>query len=192
MARKQVLTLNSEQLDCLRSPIRSEILSWLISDGPMTVSELCRITGYLQKSLYYPIRKLEACQLVQSVSTSYEGARPEQQYDACMDNMELPKRDPSTQMLANKALIGIMSVALREVARAANSDKSHSIGIFCHRNVVRLGESDREELVKKLKEISDFIRDRADNDSPPFSLTTALVPRIAGSKQKQNNSRSKH
>lgn len=184
--RVPVLTLNKAQLECLRSPLRAEILSLLIADGPISVAALGRGTGYPQKSLYYPLRKLVACQLVRPTEVSLEGRRPEQLFDAAMDSIQLPESDPATLALANKALIGAMSVALREVVRATEAHQAPPPDIVCHRTVAKLSDADRKELLRMLAAVSDFIRDHTDLEAAAFSLTMALVPRISAQRPKSS------
>lgn len=174
-ARSELIVLNEAQMECLRAPLRSELLSILMAEGPTSVASLGRSTGHPVKSLYYPLRKLMAVGLVRSAGVLSEGRRPEQLFDAAADNVEL---QDGMREQANKALVGTMSVALREVVRATAT----SIDVVCHRNVVRLSPSDREELLRMLGAVSDFVRERADPAEPAFSLTMALVPRVAGTR----------
>jgi DNA-binding transcriptional ArsR family regulator len=182
--RVPVMTLDKAQLECLKSPLRAEILSLLISDGPMSVTDLGRSTGYSKKSLYYPLRKLMACGLVHPGEVLLDGRRPEQLFDSAMAAMRLPKDDPATDALANEALVSAMSVALREVVRATESPQASDLDIVCHRTVAKLSEADRQELVRMLAAISDFVRDHTDLEAPAFSLTLALVPRLSAPRQK--------
>lgn len=181
MERAPSIVLNELQIECLRSPLRYEILSILIADGPISVTDLAPRIGYPKKSLYYPIKKLVACGLVNTGERHIKGKRPEQIFDATAHNIQLGDTR-GTHRLSDETLVATMGVALRELVRAAENPNP-DLEIVCHRTVVRLSEDHLAQLESKLADIVEFIRLNSDSSAVAYSLTMALVPRTSSHKQ---------
>lgn len=182
MERAPSIVLNELQVECLRSPLRYEILSILIADGPISVTDLAPRIGYPKKSLYYPIKKLVASGLVNTGERHIQGKRPEQIFDAAAHNIQLGDTRGSHNRQSDETLVATMGVALREVARAAENPNP-DLEIVCHRTVVRLSEDHLAQLESKLTDIVEFIRLNSDSCAVAYSLTMALVPRTSSHRQ---------
>jgi predicted transcriptional regulator len=175
--RDQKITLNQDQMRCLTSSLRTEILSVLMSQGPLTAIEIGACTGYSPKSLYYPIKKLITCGLVQATEVVRSNVRSEQRFDASANEVELPHDDPMTRELSNKALVSAMAVAHREVILATSQPEDPPQKITCIRSTVRLNEENLAILMQKLAQIAEFIKAQSDSTAPTYSLTMAVTPR---------------
>ncbi len=80
---------SDEQWDAVCSDVRAEILRYLTSCGPCSITELAVAMGTAADGLYHHIRLLVSAGLVRALSIRPTGRRPERLYDASADRIRL-------------------------------------------------------------------------------------------------------
>jgi DNA-binding transcriptional ArsR family regulator len=109
--RRPVLT-DPEVLEALAHPVRLDLLSYLMSNGPATASACARAVGDTPSNCSYHLRTLARHGLVEPVESADRRQRP---WRATITGFELdPDPDPATPAGRGAAAVMAASVALQQ------------------------------------------------------------------------------
>src|SRR5688572_8980117 len=95
MVRRAVLTLSPSQARCAASPVRLDLLGFLVARGPCAVAVLGRALGRPPDGLYRHLRLLAKAGLVTMAERRPAGRRRESIVDAAADHFRVDY-DPAT------------------------------------------------------------------------------------------------
>lgn len=157
--------LDREQLQCLASPRRHDILDRLVPSGPLSIKELAGAIGADPPSLYHHIRKLLAVGLVVEAGTRVVNRRREQLYDAPGRRMRLTRalEDPANRELFVQICASLCREMERDFRRGSAATAARTAGPGKNLGFSRLiGAPTPEglaEINRKLEEIAAIIWD---------------------------------
>lgn len=120
MTRRPLLT-DPEVLDALAHPVRLDLLSYLMSEGPASASTCARAVGDTPSNCSYHLRTLARHGLVESVASSDRRQRP---WRATITGFVLDEEaDPGTR--AGRGAAAVMAASLALQQRLARDYLSH-------------------------------------------------------------------
>lgn len=87
-ARAPVFYVHTDaQWECLRSPVRHEIVQFLASLGPSSIAELARAMDVAPDGLYHHANRLAAAGLIRVAGEVHTGRRRERRYDLAAERL---------------------------------------------------------------------------------------------------------
>ena len=120
MTRRPLLT-DPEVLDALAHPVRLDLLTYLMSEGPASASTCARAVGDTPSNCSYHLRTLARHGLVEPVASSDRRQRP---WRATITGFALDEdAEPGTR--AGRGAAGVMAAALALQQRLARDYLSH-------------------------------------------------------------------
>lgn len=174
--------LRDDQLRCLASPVRHDLVDHLSAHGVMSIKELAASIGKKPASTYHHLNQLIEVGLVLEVGSRVVNRRHEKLYAT-----------PSRRMRLNRALVdrgnskvmrGIVDALCRQTARdfsygleannARRDGPQQDLRFF--RLVNRPSKKSLKELNTKLDEIAEILWRDPDPASPVVALTWILTP----------------
>ncbi len=176
------LTLNVDQMECLVSPVRVDIVEALRLAGRASIAELAARLGRTPHSLYHHIRQLERCRLILVCGTRRSGSREEAIYTLKSPRFAIAKNasDPLYRRQAVKALRLVLRKAEREHRRAQEAVVSGAVDgkeIRMLRLALSLSSRDAATLRRKLAELGEWARQRETiGGGRLYSLTGLVTP----------------
>lgn len=177
-------TLTAEQLECLASPLRNEIVAALREHGPSSVNELATFLGLSPKGLYHHVHHLLKAELIVVEGTRAAGRRQESIYATPRAKWIL--RSDSEQDGYQEQMIRSVSAMLRVLDREhaaavrATRDQSGSRRLFNVRRLVMRLEPDKlDVLMEKLDEIEAFLHENQTPDrGERISYFVSVLPLV--------------
>ncbi len=173
-SRRDEVRLSESQLRCLVSPVRKQLLSTFLLDGPCTVLEASTRLGRPTKSLYYHVRAMLGAGLLRRAGARGAGRLEEVLFDTAADRFLLDPeaRSSGYRAQAARSVEATLRLASREYSRASETGSE----VFVVRVSTRLSESDRDEVRRRLRSLIEFAKER---DDPArgrrFALTALAV-----------------
>ena len=181
-AQETYWILRQDQLECLTSPVRADILDHLSGRGPLTVRDLSASLGRKPSSLYYHLEILVETGLVVVAGEDTSGRRPEVIYRALAPRMRARRAlgEP-----ANRAIMSQMAeAALRQAARdferglarddALTEGPERTLGFY--RTVSRCDPATLAEVNAHLEAIAELLWSARDETQPLLTLAWAMAP----------------
>lgn len=182
---KEFIVRRSDQVRALSSPLRQSIVDALRRMGKGSIREIAQELGRVPATLYYHLRQLEDAKLVNEVEKRETARRPEAVYALVADQLRLDRQRSGPAW--NREVDRLVRTHLRSIERALlrnlqlgeehSNDLAPLAQLRVHRS--RLGEADRQELQRRLLEVTDFVSEaaeRAKDDDPVLSLLLAYAP----------------
>ena len=112
MAERRPVLTDPEVLEALAHPVRLDLLSYLMSNGPATASACARAVGDTPSNCSYHLRTLARHELVEPVASADRRQRP---WRATITGFALDQdADPSTRSGRGAAAVMAASVALQQ------------------------------------------------------------------------------
>ncbi len=181
-SNKPYWILDDRQLECLASAPRAEILDWLCSSGPQSVSDLARSLNRKPSSLYHHIELMMEVGLIREAGSRTVYRRTEKLYGT-----------PSRRMRLKRALAegnhdGLMETTVAamtrqfhkdfaaglEIDRAKRTGPQRDLGFF--RFVGRPSRDGLREINQHLDAIAEILWNDQDLDRPAISLGWVMAP----------------
>lgn len=154
MAERRPLLTDPDVLEALAHPVRLDVLTYLISDGPATASACARAVGDTPSNCSYHVRALARHGLVEPVDSADGRERP---WRATITGFELD-RDGDPDAPEGKATRDVMSAALALDQRQLRDYLSHRDRVAAEwqradeysNYTVRVTPAELQELVARL------------------------------------------
>lgn len=166
------MTLTAEQLDLIASPACADVFTTVIGLGRATAKEVAIKTNRTPATALYHLRRLEEVGLVNIVDRRPAVKKPEAVYQASSREYELP-RDAESKSARTRAVVAGFRQLIRGWERASEAEEPYR---HILRASVRLSPQDVAEVVRRLEEINDYIKDRQREDGVLLSWTSAIYP----------------
>ena len=183
------ITLNREQLECLASPLRKELLEALRQLGTASITELATFMERSPKSLYYHIHQFQRVGLVEVSETRMAGKREEAVYKLIAERFVLEEDSEDAGYV--KAAARSVSALLRKVdkefqqaseAQPGGTDEMQEVLVM--RVMTRLNPTDLAQLRKMLREASQFAREHDLGEGGTRVALTSLLTSLPKRKER--------
>lgn len=178
--RPRAATLTSAQLTALSSPVRIAIFEAL-REAPASVAELAARLERTPHSLYHHLSELLRVRLVRRDVRRPPRRRPEAIYSVRHPKLRLSRRDTGRayRVAATRVVRAAMRRALREHAAAqeaiARGDlPADDLGLLRVR--VRLNARTSREVLRRIRELGDWIRAQETASGRPLSVLILATP----------------
>jgi len=177
--------LRDDQLRCLTSPVRHDMVDHLSAHGVMSIRELAASIGKKPASIYHHLNQLIEAELVQEAGSRLVHRRHEKLYATPSRRMRL------NRALADRANNKVMREIVDALCRQTARDFSHGLKVESARRdgaqqnlrffrlVNRPAAKSLKELNRKLDEIAEILWRDPDPASPVVALTWILTPTLS-------------
>ena len=180
---EKTLVLNADQLSCIASPLRSELLGASVRMRKFSVNELAEKVGRNPKALYPHVRQMVEVGLLKQVEERLSGKRIEAIYAPVSGRIEIPRDnfDPEYRRAIRMKLRATIRQTEREYLRYLDgvTDEDRSISV---RYFLKLSPGRIVELKKKLMEIGKWAETLADEDGAEEIAATFLAAPLKSGK----------
>lgn len=186
MSKRAYWILDRKQIECLASVPRTEILDWLCSAGPQSISDLAQALNRNASSLYHHVERMLDVGLVQEAGTRPVYRKTEQLYAV-----------PSKRMRLKRALVesehddlmqGIVNAMARQFTkdfasgltngRARRSGRYRDLGFF--RSVGRPSKQGLAEINRHLDAIAEILWNDHDPAARAVTFGWVMAPVDSG------------
>lgn len=176
-----VLVLNADQLRCLASPLRNEVLTRLRVMGQGSARELGDAVGKGTEAVHYHLKQLESVGLVKPLFKRPAPKKPETVYGPVGDRLNLPsvEGDPELDQLARNVVLTGMRQVMRGYEKAATkalSDPTVRPNLLVQRTNVKLGTEDLVRFRHMLTELQKFLDEHRDEAGTRVHWHSILYP----------------
>lgn len=174
--------LREDQLECLSSTVRTDIIDHLVGRGPMSIKQLAASLGRQPSSIYYHIDMLQKVGLVIEAGTQVSNRRTEVLYQTPAPRIRLKKAIPipKNHDAINK-MVGVLS---RQSQRDFAQGLSHpdmqadgperNLGFF--RLINRPSPESLREINRHLERIAEILWEERDMNQPLIAFAWTLAP----------------
>jgi predicted ArsR family transcriptional regulator len=171
--KKRSLVLNEEQVTCLASPLRKELMSAFINHGPTTVAEIGRKLGRRAKSLYYHVEQLVDAGLVKAVGQQPGVKKPETVYGAVSSRLELASNpSESYRESSRKSIQALIRLTARQFDKAEVAGRRPRVTKVSF----QLTREDQSELAAKLKQVFQWAEERSSRGPGRLNIVLLEIP----------------
>jgi DNA-binding transcriptional ArsR family regulator len=173
------------QLRAIASPARQRIVAALEALGTSSVRELADHLGRSPESLYFHLRKLLQCQLVEGVGERPAGRRTERLYRLVASRLRIAGDldHPEYRDALTETCRSIMRATERDYCRAVEGGigSLHGRGrnLALHHYHVHLSAADRQRLRQLLEELAVFVIEHNDPERGELHSVTATLSPVA-------------
>jgi len=180
--KKAYWILDEQQLECLTSAPRAEILDWLCSSGPQSVSDLARSLNRNPSSLYHHVEQMMRVGLIEEAGSRTVYRRTEKLYATPSPRMRLKRA------LADGHHDELMDATVAAMTRQFRKDFSTGLGdqrasrtgqyrdLGFYRFVGRPSREGLKEINGHLEAIADILWTDQDQDRPAVALGWVMAP----------------
>lgn len=171
-----------EQLACLASSRRQAVLDLVATFGPMSVTELSRLSRLRRTTLYQHIDKLLDAGLVLPAGMRGEGAKAEQLYSTPARRMRLARAlaDDANAVPVGKIAGAMLRQAQRDIDSGMISERKQVTGprtnLLFHRLAGAPPPEKLEEINRKIDELKSLLMDSGPASGTPIAITIAMAP----------------
>ena len=174
--------LRRDQLACLASPIRTDIVDHLAGRPPMPIRDLATRIGKQPSAIYHHLRQLIDVGLVVETGTQVVNRKSEKLYSTPAPRIRLKKA------LANRGNADIMSEiagamlrqSARDFAAGVTADGAKSDGAYRNLGMFRLINRPSKRSLKRvnalLEEIGEILWEEDEAGEPLVALTWVMTP----------------
>lgn len=174
--------LREEQLECLNSAVRIDIIDHLVGRGPMSIKQLAASLGRQPSSIYYHIDMLQQVGLVVEAGTQVSNRRTEVLYQTPAPRVRLKKAipNPKNHEAINKMVGALSRQSQRDFAQglkhpAMEADgPERNLGFF--RLINRPSPESLREINQHLERIAEILWEERDMDQPLIAFAWTLAP----------------
>lgn len=174
MKKKHVIR-DLEQLRALKAPMRQYIVTELAFGQEYSASDLAIRLNCSQESLQFHIKKLLDVGLIKDSGKRYINNRTETLYQLIACTLSAEKKSKCEEY--RSLLAEVYSAAFRTADRALSrqlTESDESEFLLTHVKV-RLRPNDAKEVVRRLEELKEFIKDKQDPAAKESQLITFAI-----------------
>jgi len=181
-ADKAYWILDKKQIACLTSVPRAEILDWLASSGPQSVSELAASLDRQPSSLYHHLQKMMDVGLVEEAGSQTVYRRTEKLYKTPSRRMRLKRAlsDGKHDPLMARSVTAMCNQFQRDFANGLDNPSAKRTGQYrnlgFYRFVGRPSAEGLKEVNKHLDAIAELLWTDQDPERPAVSLGWIMTP----------------
>jgi DNA-binding transcriptional ArsR family regulator len=174
--------LDQRQLECLASAPRAEILDWLCSSGPQSVSDLASALNRKPSSLYHHIELMMQVGLVEEAGTRTVYRRTEKLYATPSRRMRLKRAlaDGDHDDLMEQTVASMTKQFRKDFSAGLDDEHARRTGQFRDLGFYRfVGRPSREGLKAindHLDAIADILWTDQDPERPAVALGWVMAP----------------
>ncbi|WDI32721.1 helix-turn-helix domain-containing protein [Hyphococcus flavus] len=171
-----------DQITCLASAVRLDILDHLVGAGPMSIKELAYEIGMKPSALYHHFAQLQEVDLIFESGTRIVNRKSEKLYATPSRKMRLLKAlgDPSHAEEMQLIVSALARRIDREFADGLDNEDRKTSGVGrnlgFYRAMNRPSKATLREINKKLDEIADLLWEEKDPNQPMISLSWVMAP----------------
>ena len=175
------ITLNAEQLACLASPARNEVLTQLRGMGQGSASEVAKALGKKPEAVHYHLKALVVAGLAVAAYRRPAPKKPESVYEPVGSALELPPPDASPEIatLARKAVRAGFSATARgylEAAVTAEHDPAVRSQMHLIRANLRLSRKDAKTFIDLIEAANKFATHHRSEEGTRLIWSSAVYP----------------
>ena len=174
--------LREDQLECLTSTVRMDIVDHLVGNGPMSIKELAASLGRQPSSIYYHMDMLVNAELVVEAGTQLANRRTEAVYAAKAPRMRIQKALSNSQN--NDVINRMAGVISRQAHRDFAQGLEHpareldgpdrNLGFF--RLINRPSPESLREINGYIERIAEILWEERDMSQPLIAFSWTLAP----------------
>lgn len=174
--------LDKQQIACLASIPRAEILDWLASSGPQSVSELATSLDRKPSSLYHHLQKMIRVGLVEEAGTRTVYRRTEKLYKTPSRRMRLKRAlsDGKHDPLMARSVAAMSNQFQRDFSTGLDNPTAKRTGQYrdlgFYRFVGRPSASGLKQVNQHLDAIAEILWTDQDPDRPAVALGWIMAP----------------
>lgn len=174
--------LREDQLECLSSTVRTDIIDHLVGRGPMSIKQLAASLGRQPSSIYYHIDMLQKVGLIIEAGTQVSNRRTEVLYQTPAPRIRLKKAipNPKNHDAINK-MVGVLSrQSQRDFAQGLThpdmraDGPERNLGFF--RLINRPSPESLQEINRHLDRIAEILWEERDMDQPLIAFAWTMAP----------------
>ncbi len=173
---------DKEQISCLASAVRMDIVDNLTSAGPASIKEIAFQIGMKPSALYHHFHQLEKVGLVRVFSTRVVDRKTEKLYATPSRKMRLIKalgdRENASEM--GEIVNSLARSGAKEFSTAIEKNTAEPGGPYrnlgFYRTVNRPSKAALKEINQKLEEIAELLWEEQDVTQPLVSLSWVMAP----------------
>jgi predicted transcriptional regulator len=174
--------LRKDQLECMASTVRMDIVDHLVGNGQMSIKQLAASMGRQPSSIYYHINMLVKAELVVEAGTQISNRRTEVLYATRAPRMRLQKAlaDPGNHETIDRTVGAICRQAHRDFVQglthpdAQLEGPERNLGFF--RLINRPSAESLREINGYIERIAEILWEERDMDQPLIAFAWALTP----------------
>lgn len=175
------ITLNAEQLACLASPARNEVLTQLRGMGRGSASEVAKALGKKPEAIHYHLKALVVAGLASVAYRRPAPKKPESVYEPVGTALQLPPPNagPEIAALARKAVKAGFAATVRgylEAAEAAEQDLAVRSQMHLIRANLRLSPEDTQTFLKLIETANTFASEHRTEEGTRLVWSSAVYP----------------
>ena len=180
--KKDYWILDRRQIECLASAPRAEILDWLSSSDPLSVSDLATTLNRKPSSLYHHIEMMLKVGLIEEAGTRTVYRRTEKLYATPSRRMRLKRAlvEGHHDELMDKTVSAMTKQLGKDFSTGLKNDAAKRTGQYrnlgFYRFVGRPSRDGLKEINKKLDAISEILWSDQDPNRPVVSLGWVMTP----------------
>ncbi len=171
-----------DQIACLVSAVRTDIVDHLASTGPLSIKELAGQIGMKPSALYHHFEKLLEVKLIREAGTRLVNRKTEKLYATPSRRMRMIKAlgDPENAVEMRKIVTALGRRAERDFSIGLDHDKSRTTGparnLGYYRIANRPDKKTLREVNQKFEEIAELLWRDPDPSQPLLSLVWIMAP----------------
>ncbi len=178
------MTLNADQLACLASPARNEVLTQLRGMGQGSASEIAKALGKKPEAVHYHLKALVAAGLALVAYRRPAPKKPESVYKPIGTALQLPPANagPEIAALARKAVrAGFAATARGYLAAAKMAEEDPVVRSNMHliRANLRLATEDAKTFLSLIEAANIFASEHKSEEGVRLIWSSAVYPPTA-------------
>ena len=171
-----------DQIECLVSAVRTDIVDHLASTGPLSIKELAHQIGMKPSALYHHFELLLEVDLIQEAGARVANRKSEKLYATPSRRMRMIKAlgDPNNADEMRKMVSALARRAERDFSNGLEHEKSKTTGparnLGYYRIANRPDKQTLREVNQKFDEIAELLWRDPDPTQPLMSLIWVMAP----------------
>ncbi len=174
--------IKPDQLQCLTSPIRGDIIDHLVGRGPMAIKQIAASLGRQPSSIYYHIEKLLEVGLIEEAGRQVVNRRTEILYKTPGKKMRVKKAlaNPDNRDVITQTVFGLLRQSQRDFERGYERSSmkidgdDRNMGFF--RLVNRPSPESLAEINGYLERIAEILWSERDEAQPLVAFAWTMSP----------------